>query len=241
MVNRIFKFRVFILFALILLTYFLVLKGSAGNFVPSNSTEVMGPPFETSIERGRYAQIVSLAEKGTFSIDEFANFVKPDVAWFNGHYYPAFPPGVSLSLVPAYLLGKIFNMSQLFVSMNVAIVSVLTALVIIKIGFSLHLSKKASFFSALCFSLASVALPYSVSISAHPFSALILVVSFYVAIKFVKEKKKNYLLNSLILWFLFGINLFVDYPNMVIMAPILAFAFFSDWKIYYDKDDDLKN
>lgn len=213
-----------------------------GNPMPSGQgvekIKVNEPPFETSLERGRYAQIISLANKHTFNVDDFAAFVKPDVAWFDGHYYPAFPPAMSLLLVPAFLLGQKLHAAQLFVFFNTALISLLVVILIIKIGKMLNLSGKTCVFSALCYGLASVAWPYSVSLSAHPLSAFLLCLGFYIYLTL--KNNQQIFLKIAIIWFIFGLNLFIDYPNLAIMLPLIVFTILSQWKIFYDERDELQ-
>jgi hypothetical protein len=235
MIKKLFKNKVILLFFLIFFVFLFTLKGNSGNFVPPNSSGNASPPFETSLERGRYAQIYSLVNYHTFNVDKYPNFLKPDYAWFNGHYYPAFPVGVSVLTVPAFILGSIFKMSQLFVFANTALTSLLVAVLIFLICRKLKLSEKAGIFAALCYGISSVALPYSVSLSAHPFSALCLCLLIYLYLSLQNDKYS--LAKNLLMFAVFGINVFIDYPNLAILLPIVFFAVLFQFKISETGED----
>ncbi|HUD19853.1 MAG TPA: hypothetical protein VMR81_05405 [Patescibacteria group bacterium] len=202
----------------IALVYLFTLKGSLGN----NTMTMNTPPFETSMERGRFAQVVALAERGTFSVDIFRDYLRPDIAWYNGHFYPAFPPGVSFIAAGAYFIGRYVNMGQLFATLPTLVASLLTAAVIIQICLELGLGAVAAGLAAIVFCLATPAFPYSVTLSAHPFSALLTAAMFLTYLVIRKHPDNPWLL--LALWFSFAANLFVDYPNLAITAPIVAVA-----------------
>ncbi len=187
-----------------------------------SQVDVNVPPFESSLERGRFAQTISIAEFHSFNVDRFVEFVKPDVAWYNGHYYPAFPPGVSLLLVPSYLIGSKYDLGQLLPYLNVAIISWLGAIFIYKSCRLLNFSQSAAIFAVFCYCLASVAWAYSMTLSAHPFSALLLALSFYIYLKLGNQR--FVFLKFAALWFIYGINIFIDYPNLFILAPLMFFA-----------------
>src|SRR3990167_4772172 len=88
------KYYIALSVSFIAVIYLLTVRGFAGNVNPADlsSSELNHtPPFETSLERGRFAQTVSLSQDHVFNVDKYAEFLKPDLAWYNGHYYPAFP------------------------------------------------------------------------------------------------------------------------------------------------------
>lgn len=224
------------LFLLIILIYAASLKAKPGNIIPSVKEQKMyreksEPPFETSLERGRYAEVISLAKYQTFNVDKFVEFVKPDVAWYNNHYYPAFPPGVSVLALPAFLLGFHFELSQLFTFATSALFSFLTCLVVFELGKKFNLSRPALFFAVLTFAFASSAFVYGVTLSAHPISAFLISLALLTAIK--TQNNKHVFLKMAFLWFLFGVNIFIDYPNLAVMLPVLAYAIFPKFSVFH--------
>ncbi len=213
-----------LLFAFIALMYALTIRGSVGNTYPSfKLVQQSYPPFETSLERGRYAQVVALSETGDVKIDKFYMFLKPDIAWYNGHFYSTFPPGLAFVAVPFYLLGRFLNLSQVFTFLTTTAFSILTAWLVYKCALKLNLNEQAAVFVTILFSLATVIWAYSVTLSAHTLSAFLLILCFYEYLQ-IGFKKDNFL-PFLILGVAYSLNLFVDYPNLVIFLPIVIMAF----------------
>ncbi|MBP7928231.1 hypothetical protein KAZ57_03725, partial [Patescibacteria group bacterium] len=215
-------------FVIIAILYVLTLKGLTGNLHPkgigANAAVVNRPPFETSMERGRYAQIVSLAESGNFNVTEFYEFLKPDVAWYNGDYYSTFPPGVAVLAVPLYLVGKVFGASQVFSFAVSSLFSLGAAYFIYKSCTLLGFSSRAGALGAVTFCLASVAWPYSVSLSAHPVSAFLMAAGFYFFLRLDPLSRNPLKLSMLGLFF--GLCFFIDYPNIAIFIPLVVGAIF---------------
>lgn len=210
------------------LLYLLTIKGLYGNLHPSgtDTTAITShkPPFETSMERGRYAQIVSLAESKNFDVNEFKEFLKPDLAWYNNRFFSTFPPGVAVLALPFYITGKIFGMAQVFAFATSTFFSVLTAIIIYATCKKLNLSNSTGIFVATVFSLSSVAWPYSVSLSAHTVSAFITILGLYSLIS-VLRSDTNSKLHLAVIGFLTGLNFLIDYPNILIFFPISLTAF----------------
>lgn len=212
------KHSTFILIIFIVSIYIFSLRGFPGNLHPNSKNVGNSPPFETSLERGRYAQTIALAENRSFNVDGFINFLKPDLAWYNGHYYPAFPPGISVISVPFYLVGKYFGLSQVITFLVSPVFSILTVITIIKAAQTMKLSRGAGVLSAFVF-VVSFALAYSTTLSAHIVSAFIITLCFLISL--LIEKGKNNLWKLGLLWFIYSLNLFVDYPNLFILLPIV--------------------
>src|SRR6266852_5921792 len=93
--------KIYLLF--VFLIYISTLRGIPGNPIPNTNGKTTintnKPPFETSMERGRYTQITSFALYHKVNLDQFSDFLKPDLAWYNGHYFSPFPPGVAILLI----------------------------------------------------------------------------------------------------------------------------------------------
>jgi 4-amino-4-deoxy-L-arabinose transferase-like glycosyltransferase len=211
--------------------YILTLRGLPGNHYPwdKGADTLDSPPFESSLERGRYAVTTALVKNHTFVIDPFMSYVKPDIAWYDGHYFSAFPPGPAVLAVPLFFFGEKLHLNQVFTYSLSTIFSVLTAIVIIFIGKQIGLSKKAIAISVLIYSFASGAWAYGVTYSAHPISAFLIALSFLITLWIKKDR--NNVLPFLFLGLLYGLNFYVDYPNLFILFPLLCYAFFRSCKV----------
>ncbi len=142
----------FLTFAVISCIILINIKGYVGNLNPNDKEIIKGvPPFETSLERGRYAQAVSLAEDRVFNVDKYPSFLSPDIAWFNNHYYPTFPPLPSVVASLFYLIGKYLNLGQFFSFLPSAFVTLLAAYVVYLIGNKLRFSQNESLLAAVIF------------------------------------------------------------------------------------------
>lgn len=204
-------------------------KGVYGN--PSKEEIVQkysapGQIFETSQERGRFALTKSIAEEKTFRLDNFTDFSLPDISYKDGHYYSVFPPGTSILLLPAYYLGKYFDHPLIFVYAFPVMVAILSSLFVFAIASFLKLSKTASLLGAIIFPLATVSWSYSTTIYAHTFSTFCVVAGFYFALR----SKNCSAWNHLIVWFLYGLSILIDYPNAILMLPAVGYMIFSSFK-----------
>src|SRR5256885_6210017 len=220
---------------LVFLAYLFTIQGQAGNYSIKgykNPTSLPSdPPFATSMERGRYAQMQSIVEYHSLNVDNYPFFLKPDLAWYNGHYYAAFPPGVAILSIPLYIVGQLVGLNQVLSYATTAIISALTGVVIYFITKKLGLDLNARLFAVFVYCLSSATWAYSVTISAHPFSALILALGFLIALSI--QNNKNNLLLLLGLWTLFAVNLFIDYVSMLSFAPILIYGLLKDYSLQY--------
>lgn len=180
------------------------------------------PPFETSMERGRFAQILSLVKYKSFSVNSYAAFLSPDIAWYNGNYYPPFPPGVALVSAPFYAMFQHINLGQIGATIPTVLASLATAYLIFTICKHLVMNDENAFFAALIYGAGSVAFAYTVSLSAHPFSALITIMLVWWVLKLTKNT--NNLRALFFLWFSYGLNFFIDYPNLAITLPFVLYG-----------------
>ncbi len=211
-----------LIFAVLL--YILTVKGFVGNMEISQSL-ANKPPFETSMERGRYAQVVSLAKTGNLNVDEYYKFLKPDIAWYNGHFYSTFPVGTALLAVPFYLFGSLFNLAQITTTFSSTTFALLTFYIIYKTCLYLKLSKQVSLIAGFIYCFASSIFAYSVSLSAHPLSSLTFTIS--VLLLLIIDDSDNQSSNYkayLGIGLLFGAQFFIDYPNLAIMFPVVIYS-----------------
>ncbi len=233
------NFGLILLIFFISFIYFLTLRGVNGNLYPNGkgNEKIISntPPFETSLERGRYAQTIAIAENHTFILDKFRNFIKPDLAWYNGHYFSPFPPGVSVLATPFYLIGKKTQLNQLFTFSTSAIFSILTGIILIFIGKKINFSNRSIALMLLVYLVASNGWAYGVTFSAHPISAFIISTFFLLGLN-IKPGKNN-ILNFILLGFLYGLNFYIDYPNLFILIPLLIWAVFKSFSSHNEKEN----
>lgn len=172
-------------------------------------------PLELSPERGRYALLYSIVEDGSvrFSLPT-AKFATPDLGYAQDQFVSLFAPGISFLIVPGYLIGKAFNISQVGTYAVIALISLINAVLIHKISRLLHFHPAASIASALVFLFGSPAFAYAVSLYQHHVSTLLILFSIYALLRW-----KNWF-GLLITWFLCAASIPIDYPNAFLMAPI---------------------
>ncbi len=198
------------------------MRGNWGNVDPAKIPTNSKPPFETSMERGRYAQVVSLVKSGNMDVNEFYTFLKPDLAWYNGNFFSTFPPAVAVLAAPFYIFGSIMNLGQVFTYSVSALFSIFTAYIIYLTCKKHCLSQTSTFLSLVVFTLGSVTWAYSASFSAHTVSSFIFALGMYFLLKFSSENQIKWQ-ELFIVGLLFGACFLVDYPNIATFAPIFVF------------------
>jgi len=205
--------------------YFFTIRGNLG--IPTvdeidNQLNASGQPFETSQERSRYAVILSLYNDRTTNIDKYPSIGTPDIGYINGHYYSFFPPGLSVLALPLYHLGLKVGATQLLAFITPTIFALLTVLLIFKMCEKLQLHWSSAMFAAFTFGFATNAWGYSVTLFAHLVSAFLLLSGLYAYLFF----KKDSFLKLALIWTLYAVSVFVDFPNLFLFLPIAIAATF---------------
>lgn len=186
----------------------------------SNREWTANGPLENSNEKGRFALLYSIVENRSlfFSIP-LARFSTPDLAINDkGEYVSLFAPGVSFLLIPGYLIGKYFGLSQVGVYAFVSIFSVFNFLLLRAIAIRLGVRFLAANIGAMAFIFASPAFAYAVTLSQHHISTFFILFSIYAIIRW-----NNYWSLAFV-WFLSTLAISIDYPNFFMMLPIGIFA-----------------
>jgi len=165
--------KIIVVLPIILCAFILVLsvRGKYGN--PSIG-ELSTPewqthgPLELSPDRGRYALLYSVIEDKSiyFSVD-IARFAKPDLGYKNGNYVSLFAPGVTLLLVPGYILGKYIGISQVGAFLVISLIALFNFVLIVKICEKLGIKKSIATLCAFAFLFATPAFSYAVTIYQH--------------------------------------------------------------------------
>lgn len=211
--------------------YTLTFRGSPGIPTPKEIETTLAKPgksFETSQERSRYAIILSVANYGTINIDNYASIGTPDIGKINGHYYSFFPPAASIIALPFYYLGLLINAPQMTVFLVSTIFAFLTMVMIVVFTQKLKLHWTTSLFSAIAFGFATNAWGYSVTFYAHLISSFLILSAIFLA-TFIN--KKNVYINSILIWVLYSIAVYVDFPNLFLFLPIAIFTFSKAFEI----------
>lgn len=203
--------------------YALTLRGVIGNPTPEeivNDLSLRGLPFESSLARGRFAQTMAIAEDQTFHLTNGKELIAtPDLGYYDGRFYSLFPPGISILSVPAYILGKSINASQITVYAFLALIASVNGLLIYAISRLLKAPKWASFFAAIAFNLGTTAWPYAISIAQHNTTVLLLLTTFLGGLI-----SKKHWSGFILAWTAFGAALFVDYINALLFLPAILFV-----------------
>lgn len=218
------------IFSVLTLSLFvLTTRGHVGNPTPHQiefEYSPAGEPFESSQERSRYAIILSMINDRTFAIDNYASMGTPDIGKINGHYFSFFPPGASIIAVPFYLLGLKLNLAQVLVFSVSTIFSILTMLLLVKMGRKIGLSTASAVFAAIAFGFATNAWGYSVTFYAHLISAFFVLCGTYFTV-FHKGWKE-----ALLFWLTYAVASFIDFPNLFIFLPMAVFQGLLAFRVY---------
>lgn len=208
-------FLLFFFCAIILATS---LRGIAGN---PTSAVINQPewkengPFELSPERGRFALALSIIENNSFFYSlPIARFATPDLGFKNGNYVSLFAPGVSFLILPGFWVGNILGAGQVGAYSVIALFALLNVLILRNIAIKLGANSIAATLGSLIFIFATPAFAYGVNLYQHHISTFLILLSLYLLIA-----KKGFT-PLIIIWFLFAASIPVDYPNLVLMAPI---------------------
>lgn len=211
---------IFIIFLAIIL--FFSVRGLPGNPTQGelNSTDWTDDgPFELSPERGRFALMYSVFENHSvyFSLD-IARFATPDVGYRDGKFVSLFAPALSFLIIPGYIIGKYFGVSQFGVFSLIALFGLANLFLIKTISKRLGAYEIASWIAGIIFLFATPAFAYSVALYQHHVSTFVLLLSLYCVLFFESAW------SLLIVFLLYGLSLPLDYPNAFFMFPIALTA-----------------
>ncbi len=223
------KSRIFIIVVAIIF-FFLTIKGIAGNpDVPQilNDLFPVTGALENGPELGRYMHTYALANNHTYALTREMVDVGPDYGYFRGNFFAFFAPGVSYLALPAYLLGQKFNLALLFTFAFVGLISILNLLLIYQICRKIFLLPNwASILSTIIFAFGSTALSYEVVLYQHPFTLFFILSSFYAIWRYRQQGRYGFVW-AIIVWVNYGLAIFVDYPNAILLLPIMVYFLFS--------------
>lgn len=225
-----------VLIIFVTLILFASIRGNAG--IPT-AEELNNPvwkeqgPFELSPERGRYALTYSIIEDKSFDFSiPVARFTTPDLGYTDGKFVSLFAPGVSFLVIPGYVVGHYLGMSQVGAYSAIAVYAILNFILIRQISKLLGASNPASVIAGMTFIFATPAFAYGVSLYQHHISTFLILLATYLLVRF--EKKW---LATLGIWFLCGLGIAVDNPNLLMMMPIGIVALLQSLDIEEKKEE----
>lgn len=211
------------------LLYGLTLRGNFGNPTAEQfkgNLDQVTNAFELSPERGRYVQVANMAESGKYNLTKtWADIASPDVGISSdGKFDSYFAPGVSYLAMPFYLMGARFGLGQVAAFSMESIVSVITLVFIYLIGRRIFmLPRWASFFAVLTYGFASTSWSYAITLYQSAFTAFFIVTAFYAAWRFSRSDTHHRFLYAAYVWLAYALAIFVDYPNAVLMLPVMIY------------------
>jgi len=226
----------------IIVFYLFSTKALYGN-VDSNSL-YLDPPYDSNIgafelshERSSYATMLSLDERGKVDLTKrLADIAAPDAGYYEGRFYSFFPPGLAYGGLPFYRLGKQYDLSLFFTYFTIVIYAILALLVLYRICRDIFkLPVWVSYFVVINTGLASTFLNFVVTFYQHVPSAFFTLLAYYAAYKY-KYSKSAGLLWASVVWSCYGLSIFFDYPNLIIMLPILVYFLFSGLRIVKENE-----
>jgi hypothetical protein len=176
-------------------------------------------PFELSPERGRFALMYSIIEENSFQFSlPIAKFAAPDVSINNGSFVSMFAPGLSLIIIPGYLVGKYLGLAQVGAYSVISLFAVLNFLLIRYIASKIGAKLSAATIAALLFLFGSPAYAYGVSLYQHHVSTFLILLALAILLKWKNIK------SLILIWIICGVSVMIDNPNFFFMLPIGIYA-----------------
>ncbi|HVZ12071.1 MAG TPA: hypothetical protein VG965_03495 [Patescibacteria group bacterium] len=223
MIKKILAILFLVIFGIVM--YLATLRGVWGDARPGTKNITDSTmPFESSHERSPFATTLSLMDNHRFQLSKnLADFASPDVGIYHGKFYSYFPPAVSVWIIPFYEFGHKYNLAQVAAYFSMSLFSIGSLVLIYLISKdTLRLSQGVSIFNSIVFGFASTAWSYSATIYQHGMTVFLLLLAFYSAWKFSISKRSAFLW-AIPVWVSYGISAFVDYPNVVLLAPVMVY------------------
>lgn len=223
------KLYLLLIFIIGIIFYTFTLKGIYGNpsgKIIKDTLDKPTKPFELSPERSRYLLTQNLAEYHSFALtQELAEAAYPDVGYYQGRFYIYFAPGISLMALPFYIIGRQFHLAQVASYFFISVVASFTLVLLFKIAREIFkLPAWASLMTALIFAFASTSWSYAVTLYQHQVTTFFILSSFYAAWKYKKAGRFSFLYGVYI-WIAYGLAIFIDYPNAILMFPVILYFF----------------
>ncbi len=213
--------------------YGLVIKGIPGNPKPSDMMNIT----EYSLrDRARFILTQNLVERHTFVLTrEQADMAAPDVGYYGGNWYILSPPGTSIIAIPFYILGLKFNLSLIFMFIMGDLFAIGNLIFIFLISRQiLKLPYWDCILDGLIFGFSSTSLSYAYSLFQHHTTAFLILSGFYAVYQYKMHKTWGFLW-GLYVWLAYAVIITLDYPNALLMLPVMVYFLLESLK--FGKDD----
>ncbi|MBI1862876.1 hypothetical protein HYS00_02035 [Candidatus Microgenomates bacterium] len=208
------------------------LPGNMGDTTKLGSLIREASPFESSHERAPYAEMIAIKDNHTIQLTkDLANFGSPDIGFKGTKYFSFFPSGVSASILPGYLLGSRFNLGQVSAYLTMGLFTTIAMLFIFLICRDVfELPLWAAIIAPLTYAFGTTAWSYSVTIYQHAPAAALAMASFYSVWRYRQKGRKQFVWAAAV-WFIYGISLFFDYPNALLLLPFMVYFLISSLSV----------
>ena len=224
--------------------YTLTIKGVVGN--ADNIQEISQltsatQPFETSHERASYSQFLAITQLHQFDLPKvLADFSTPDVGYFKGKFFSYFPPGISFFIIPFYSFGSRYNLGLVFSFASVALLSVFSLLLLYKILRNIFKAPIwASLAAVIIYGFATTSWSYSNTIYQHGPTVFLLAFAFYSVWKYKQHKALSWLWGAGA-WLAYGLSFFFDYPNAILLLPIMVYFLLVSLSVFKNEEGGYK-
>lgn len=200
----------------------LTVRGIRGNPTTADlakKTWTEDGPFELSPERGRFALTYSIINDRSlsFSVD-LARFVIPDLGYKDNKYVSLFAPGVSYIIAPGFVIGSWLGNSQVGAYSVISFFAFLNCVLIVLILHKYNVGLIASTLAAIVFIFATPAFSYAGTLYQHHISTFLILACIYLL-----SIGDSFLIFTGV-WFLVATSIPVDYPNLILMIPIIIWS-----------------
>lgn len=207
--------------------YGLTLRGMPGNPVEAElkaKWEGNTNPMELSPERGRFAHVIALADHGKYALDQqLADFVYPDVGYWDGRFYSFFAPGLSYMAEPFYDFGKAHQLAQVATFALVSLFAIAALVMLFVVARDVFkMPRWAALASALIFGFGCTSWSYAITLYQHLPTVFFILSSFYAVWRYRQRGRLSWAWGVWV-WLAYALAISIDYPNAFFMLPIMVY------------------
>lgn len=201
------------------------LPGNMGDVTKLGGLSREASPFESSHERAPYAEMLSIMQNRTIQLSKpLADFGSPDIGVnTKKEYFSFFPSGISASIIPGYLVGSRFDIGQVGAYYTMGIFTTLAMIFIFLIAKDIFkVPLWAALIAPITYAFGTSAWSYSVTIYQHAPATFFAMLMFYSVWRYKQKTRKQYVWAGIV-WSTYGISLFFDYPNALLLLPFMVY------------------